>query len=489
MLLSELLQTVEKRVAIPPSRAHALKTAVQRYLIPALQQTPTASPEVEALQSTYKPLLHAYFARLSPQPSPRTRRNMLNSLSWLFRTARACGLLQTDGPKLPSPPPRRIKAVIAEASKSAPYRTRLGPTLSRYTCQPDAWPPVIQQRWGVYRQERAYEVRQVTLKHYEAMLSSYLGFYRNVEHTPLETWEHFFAPTHAERFIRWHAKRVGAPRITQLGISVLNVLITLAKQDHRPELPALEALRQKQPTPLAMHNKQAPMHTFELPELDAVGLSLLAEGRAPLISSSSGTKRPGLQRAVRYQLGLILRLLIRVPMRSRCIQTMVLDKHLSKDGKERWWIDFKGDELKVAERGGKINTFHLAFPPELVDDLEEFLARFRPILSDGGADPHVFLTFARKPFTGMVLRKAIFDQVWSFTGKRFYPHLVRTLWQDRYLLDSNGDVSTSAFMLNDHPLTALGRYHELRGTQHVPKAFAFNHTLFGTPFASHKGDV
>jgi hypothetical protein len=55
-----------------------------------------------------------------------------------------------------------------------------------------------------------------------------------------------------------------------------------------------------------------------------------------------------------------------------------------------WWIDFKGDELKVAERGGKINTFHVAFPPELVDHLEEFLARFRPILSDGDTDPHVF---------------------------------------------------------------------------------------------------
>jgi hypothetical protein len=487
MLLSELLQTVAQQVAIPPSRAHALKTAVHRYLIPALQQTPTASPEVAVLQSTYKPLLHAYCAHLSPQPSPRTQRNMLNSLSWLFRTARVCGLLQTDGPKPPSPPPRRIKAAIAEASQSAPYRTRLGPTLSRYTCQPDAWPPMIRQRWGVYRHERADEVRAVTWKHYENMLSSYLGFYRNVEHTPLETWEHFFDPARAERFIRWHAQRVGAPRITQLGISLLNVLITLAKQDHRPELPALEAFRRKQPTPLTMHNKQAPMHTFELPELDAVGLALLAEGRAPLTPHLNGTKRPGLQRAVRYQLGLILRVLIRVPMRSRCIQTMVLGKHLYKDAQGRWWIDFKGDELKVAERGGKINTFHVAFPPELVDNLEEFLVRFRPILSDGDADPHVFLTFARKPFTGLVLRKAIFDQVWSFTGKRFYPHLVRTLWQDRYLLDSNGDVSTSAFMLNDHPLTALAHYHELRGTQHVPKAFAFNHKLFGTPSALPKG--
>ena len=41
-------------------------------------------------------------------------------------------------------------------------------------------------------------------------------------------------------------------------------------------------------------------------------------------------------------------------------------------------------------------------------------------------------------------------------------------------------------MLNDHPLTALGRYHELRGTQHVPKAFAFNHKLFSTPLASDR---
>jgi hypothetical protein len=39
---------------------------------------------------------------------------------------------------------------------------------------------------------------------------------------------------------------------------------------------------------------------------------------------------------------------------------------------------------------------------------------------------------------------------------------------------SGGDVSTGAFMLNDSVQTVLQRYHELRGSDHVEKAYAFN---------------
>jgi hypothetical protein len=60
-----------------------------------------------------------------------------------------------------------------------------------------------------------------------------------------------------------------------------------------------------------------------------------------------------------------------------------------------------------------------------------------------------------------------------------YPHLIRTLWVDQYLLSSNGDVSTAAYILNDTVGTMLKRYHELRGSDHIQKAYAFNQAMLG----------
>jgi hypothetical protein len=65
------------------------------------------------------------------------------------------------------------------------------------------------------------------------------------------------------------------------------------------------------------------------------------------------------------------------------------------------------------------------------------------------------------------------DTVYVHLRKRLYPHLLRSLWVDRWLL-SGGDVSTGAFMLNDSVQTVLQRYHELRGSDHVEKAYEFN---------------
>jgi hypothetical protein len=41
-------------------------------------------------------------------------------------------------------------------------------------------------------------------------------------------------------------------------------------------------------------------------------------------------------------------------------------------------------------------------------------------------------------------------------------------------LESNGDISTAAYILNDNVQTVLKRYHELRGFDHIKKAYEFN---------------
>jgi len=61
-------------------------------------------------------------------------------------------------------------------------------------------------------------------------------------------------------------------------------------------------------------------------------------------------------------------------------------------------------------------------------------------------------------------------------GKRFYPHLIRTIYADTYLLRTH-DVDTVAFMLNDTPQTMYKHYHELRAHDHVRKAYQYTQEL------------
>ena len=79
----------------------------------------------------------------------------------------------------------------------------------------------------------------------------------------------------------------------------------------------------------------------------------------------------------------------------------------------------------------------------------------------------------------MILRQLLSDITYMHLKKRLYPHLLRTLWVDQYLLSTDGDVSTAAFWLNDNVLTVLKRYHEFRGEDHTAKAYNFNQAILG----------
>jgi site-specific recombinase XerD len=119
------------------------------------------------------------------------------------------------------------------------------------------------------------------------------------------------------------------------------------------------------------------------------------------------------------------------------------------------------------------------FPPDLVPHLEEYLREFRPRLPNADRDPHLFLTAAGTPFSGPNLRKRLFTTIYYHLGRRVYPHLLRTLWTDAFLLSSGGDVDTAAYMLNDSVMTVLKHYHEIRADQQVLKAYAFNDAALG----------
>src|SRR4029434_698968 len=102
----------------------------------------------------------------------------------------------------------------------------------------------------------------------------------------------------------------------------------------------------------------------------------------------------------------------------------------------------------MPEGRGEVNVYDPPFPPDLVPHLEEFREKFRPNLKNADTDPHVFLTFWGKPYGQKGLRSQLAVHVDPRTGKRFYPHLARSIWADEWM-HQGGDPDTAAAVLND----------------------------------------
>ena len=156
-----------------------------------------------------------------------------------------------------------------------------------------------------------------------------------------------------------------------------------------------------------MHNKRA--HWVSLRELEEVAEACLAEGRAPLVSvyQRRHLQHPGSQRAAQFQHGLILKLLVRVPLRQRNVRELRVDKNLYRDQAGHWQLHFSSDELKIGARQGRPNEYTLNLSQDtdgLVPVLEEWLREYRPRLPGAQASPFLFLTQYGRPFTEQALR-------------------------------------------------------------------------------------
>jgi hypothetical protein len=469
-----LLKSLVSRGRLPASRVKDIRTSLSK-LADAVGSD-IDDLDLTAVESTYPESLHTYFAEHTPDASPSTKRNTAQNLKQFYRLLHETGVLQTTPPPMMKRFTRRSLRI--ERRKNSPYRRRTSAVMPPYQRRPEQWPAAIREPWERYCASRTFDIRATTLDLYRRQITPYISYGLAFDQPPISTWDDLFDSARLVRFITWHAGRVGAGRISPTGFSAARLVTEIAKSQQRPEVPALQALMRKLPTVEPFHNKQAPYHTISMAELEAVGLRLLAEAHRPLVPHAKyGAKRPGLHLVANHQTALIIRLMWRVPLRNRSIREMALGNNLFQDAQGLWRLRYVGDELKVSERGGRINTFEIPWPEELVDHLEEYLRDFRPKLPNADTSPLVFLTNRGRPLTVTTLYWRLTETVSCYLGKRLYPHLLRTLWVDQYLLSSGGDVSTAAYMLNDTVATMLQRYHELRGESHVQKAYNFNQRI------------
>ena len=79
----------------------------------------------------------------------------------------------------------------------------------------------------------------------------------------------------------------------------------------------------------------------------------------------------------------------------------------------------------------------------------------------------LFRTKYGNPYNASTLRHELFTLVLRRSNKRFYPHLIRTIWASEYISKTN-DYEAAAALLGDTVEMVLKQYHEI----HEKKAHA-----------------
>ena len=484
MTLTDLLNALQAQGDIPASRVKNLKTSI-RYLACALgKDTPEHCVEADFLlpEPHWKDKLNRYLGSLSPAPSPHTVRNTRNNLSFLFRTAAKCALLT---PALPVPSPSLSRRALDQQSRqTSPYRGRWRTTHDvSYGLKPAQWPHDIYETWQQYCTDRQLKTRARTLADYTLFLQLYLGFLITIEGLSIH-WDDLFDLTRIDQFVRWNSQR-SQTRLTVCAVKTVGILRTVARHFNHPHASAIAAYRRELPMPEPVHRKKD--HLLKLHELEAVALSELQDAYRPVTAHKQGTnaltdpcylkrqKAPGLNRALQYQRAFILRLMVRIPLRQRNFREMQLDRNLYQDEDSHWHLYFRGDELKTSMRNGRINEYHVnltTYCPALIPQLEEFLTVYRPRMPHATTASSVFLSRSGQMYHPVSFHREMATVVLRRLNKRFYPHLIRTIWASEYIART-GDFTTAALMLGDTVQVVLQRYHEILEKDHQQKASHF----------------
>jgi hypothetical protein len=475
MTFAQVFTALEAKGVLPASRVKDIKTSL-RYLAQALGHS---SPEECQMgedgldPSAWTDALETHFRALEAQGrsmSAATRRNTRNNLRVLFRLAEEHGVLAQPMPSRLLKKSHRHRFKLGQW-ESNPYKdTYSNDPKRRYWLPQSEWPPDIQAGFQEYRVRCGLSLREVTFNTYVKCLSTYLGYFANIVGQPL-TWESVFELAHVLEFVRWHAARLQRSS-TVHGQTVAIKVATMAKRLEHPQASTLTKFIRGLKPPAPTHTKRA--HWVTLKTLEEAANACLEEGRTPYTTHKT-TRSPGAQRAVHFQRGVILKLLVRVPLRQRNVREMQLDKHLYKDQDGHWHIEFRGDELKIGNRGPLVNIYHVdltEYCPEWLPLLEEFLTVYRCRFPGAAASKFVFLTMVGNPHSAKTLHEDISTGVAMRTGQRFFPHLARSIWATEYLEDT-GDFATAAVMLGDTIGTVMKTYYDMVHKNHHAKAKGF----------------
>ena len=475
-----------------------------KYLASAYGTTAEQLMLTPAIEAGYREQLRTYFDEHPKEHS--TVRNTLNYLAKLWKAFHAMD--QT-------PPVPRARILGAEVARqrldaASPYR-HLGWLHShRYSIPPEQWPGDMAAQWQALTVRRAHDIRWTTQSKDQKTFAYYVGYqvlsptdrlsklpdeakvllqsekkYAGYLHeiitpTIATTWTELFDPERLNSYITWSAWRVWRwqdailkekepHRPSTTGHMVAHLVAYVAQRTGHTNAAELGAIWAKLHDLLKMHDKKDPRHRFDLAELEAVALELIAEARRIKPNHDPSIQYPGMLQALRYQVGLNIQLAWRNPMRARNWCEAIRGHNLKKDAHGQWRWRFVGKEMKIGERGRRreVNVFESDVPPDVAVHLEEFLTSYRPHLKNADTDAHVFLSRYGTPLTYKNLWRQLRAHVYRYTDKRLYTHLLRSLFSTHHL--SHGmDINSVAYAMNDTPASVLKAYNELMADTHRP---------------------
>jgi integrase len=483
-------ETVTGKPLLNSTRRAPMRTAVKRYAQWLGIDAATAIPE-----QYHKPAHEIQQLINSHAPttlSPNTIRNLKSDVTSLLTMAVEYGWLEP----LPAPllswrerkpyPGSWVRR--GEGRQSQPYR------LNFQEC-----PKALQDELTAYlgwceaplarNRDRRVAKRPVTSRKTYGTMLRLAGFAANVLHHPVAslTLAGLCQPDLIEAYINWWFTRRG--KMTAGLEQYLLIPKTIARHWLKdPELAdTLTQMLRTLPPKEAVIDKEK--RWLSLAQLEEVGLSLYPLN-ARRLQDYRFLKEPAYAHrhskrwtALYVAFSLIIRLLIRLPMRQRCIREMLLGKNLFQDNAGIWQIRFVGTELKVAMRRGQTNRYEFPFPSDLVTLLEEWLKDWRPKLAAPGED-HVFLNARGKRLTqGKHVSDMIARATYRFTGVGVTSHIIRDIWATEYLGKFPGDIAGAARRLGNTEAMVLAHYAHIIKRDVDSRAEAF---LQGT-FAPEKG--
>lgn len=463
-----MLATLHDRIhpLFPAYAQKDLKTAV-RVLASALQCSDPRYCGDELFNLPLPTLYHRLDTYLQEQgKSNHTIRNIKNNVSRMFRLAEAHHLLNI----VPATPTRRFKPMeMPNRPGSECIKVpKIGLPFSQ-------WPVILQtefaayEKWAtaaiVHGRDASRRKRQTTFKNYRGFCESYFGFLINICHIEEPHFDQLFDLDLLHRFVEWHVNEIHQ-RSNYFIIQFLHFVTSVIRQyrtDFLDVYPAIVKLKKTLPIPPETYNKNdawVPLATIE-----QIALALYPKKEPWQLRRGAGT-------ALHAGLSLMLRLWTFIPYRKRNMCEMELDDNLYQTSEGTWRIRFVGDQLKVAAKRGRTNVFDLPFPPTLVPVLEDYLARWRPILSakTNHRYPHVFLNNRGRPHTDEI-RETLRNIIYSYTGKHWHPHVIRSVWTTEWIRNTHGDFYTAAIMLNDRIETIIKNYAHLLEEDIAEKAY------------------
>jgi hypothetical protein len=525
--VSTLLKVYQKLCTedlIPEKRQKDVLTAL-RYLAAAHDSTPDKlhlTPEIEA---NYKEQLRTY---LIAQGKHLTRKGTLsptvrNSIQGVGQFLRAHHQLPQ---KTPIPQAKDRPKLRRGESKGfgvdSPYKHWSWLIQSPYYLPMKEWPPEVSTPFKKYRDLRKDQLRPKTLAMQTKAIEALLGYLRMdgeqrltylcpesreklelqqykddldaiTSVPPTMAWNDLFVVRHLQSYVVWQSWRIHTPEDAQVREKPPSKLSAKAKvvgetvlrlAQHLPrkrDIQPIKTYLRHLPNPRKVHNKTAAYHQFTCEEMEQVAMTLMDEARSMVIVpvTWTGYKHPGATAASRFATGLVLMLGWRIPIRVRNWSEALIRTNLIQIN-GAWHWHFEGAELKVGERNGDTNVFEVRIPAQVVPYLEEYLQVWRPKLPHAATDRHLLLRH-REP-GGRIQPKAIYDKlrlhVWRLTGKRMFPHLLRTLFVS-HAINNGMDLNSVAFLTNDKPETVLQSYNELNAQQHQQAADDFYDRVLG----------